>query len=266
MIGTLDWFSMAKGFIELDRGIFSHWLWKERRVYSKAEAWLDIVRSARYGMEPHKDLVNGKLIEVNRGEWCASVRFLAERWRWGKSTVHSFIKLLKKEDMIRTDLRTGENVIIVCNYDTYNRLPDSSRTAASTAGNTPSGQAPDKVEEGEKKEKKESVVACPYQDIADLWISICCPTLPKISPADRWPDSLRRKVRSRWLESNQSIDRFSKIFRQVAASDFLTQKWGKANFQWVMKPENWLKVDSGNYENKGKESSNPHDLYGGYSL
>lgn len=56
----------SKGFIKLNRGFFDNFLWNEAREYSKAEAWIDLIQSARF--EASTEIINGKVIELQKGE------------------------------------------------------------------------------------------------------------------------------------------------------------------------------------------------------
>ncbi len=109
-----------KGYIKVYRSFFRHALWREQRTFSRAEAWLDIFASANH--TPGQEIVGDTPVEIDRGEFRASVRFLAKRWSWSKSTVARFLALLKAEGMI--DLRvvpdTRQAIIVVLNYETYN--------------------------------------------------------------------------------------------------------------------------------------------------
>lgn len=107
-----------QGFIKLSRKYFKSFMWKESRVYSRAEAWLDLIFQARF--EASTELINGRVIEVMRGEIPASRRFLEERWKWGSSKVSNFIELLVKQEMINQRVDQGQTVYLLCKYDTYN--------------------------------------------------------------------------------------------------------------------------------------------------
>jgi hypothetical protein len=106
-------------YIKLNRKFFDNFLWKEARQYSKAEAWLDLISSARF--EASTELVNGHAIEVQRGEIPASRRFLEERWKWGNTKVTNFLKMLRREGMITQRMVHGITVIVLVNYDFYNK-------------------------------------------------------------------------------------------------------------------------------------------------
>lgn len=122
-----------KGHIKISRKYFQNFLWNEKREFSRAEAWLDLIQSARYSNEPSKELINGRMVICKRGQIVASVRFLKERWNWkSTSTVDRFLKLLKDEQMIGTDMEQGINVISICNYEVYNKENNIDGTAIRT--------------------------------------------------------------------------------------------------------------------------------------
>ena len=107
-------------YIPISRRLFEHPFWCEERVFSRFEAWLDIVQSARF--EDTKQLIGNRFIEVKRGQMLVSLRFLAGRWQWSTKKVNSFLDLLIQDKMIikETPKETGQTVITICNYDKYN--------------------------------------------------------------------------------------------------------------------------------------------------
>ena len=81
-----------EGWISLHRSIQEHWLYQERRVFSKYEAWIDMIM-----MASHKDnrfLLGKELVEVKRGSFITSELKLMDRWRWSKAKVRNFLNLL----------------------------------------------------------------------------------------------------------------------------------------------------------------------------
>lgn len=108
-------------FLPINRSLFNHFLWKEKRAFSKCEAWLDLIASSRFEQSQARELVGGKLMTWKRGQLPASVRYLANRWHW-KSVhkVEDFLKLLKAEGMIKTDVVNGQTLITLINYEAHN--------------------------------------------------------------------------------------------------------------------------------------------------
>jgi hypothetical protein len=161
------------GWVTLPRRFFDSAAWKENRKLSRAEAVLDLYQRAQW--DAGEIFVRGKLIQLARGEQAASCRFLAERWGWTKDTVARFLKTMESEAsgnransatanglLIRSEMRQGETVLILCNYDEWTlagmtgcdtATPDLDTTTAPPIG-TGTSQGRDKAKEGE--EDKES--------------------------------------------------------------------------------------------------------------
>lgn len=118
------------GFVPLSRKLFRNFLWKEERELSRFEAWLDMIQQAKFATETA--MVEGRCLSVRRGDLVASVRYLAQRWRWSRSRVERFLNLLKEQAMIETRTETGVNVITLCNYEAYNNPRDTDGTATRT--------------------------------------------------------------------------------------------------------------------------------------
>lgn len=112
--------AMEKGFIMLSRKFFSHKMWEAARTFSECEAWLDLIQSARFEATDQTECIGGREITYGRGQYPASIRFLAKRWRWSERAVRTFLAKLTKEKMIDTDNRQGMNVLTLRNYDLYN--------------------------------------------------------------------------------------------------------------------------------------------------
>ena len=121
-----------KGFIKLSRKFFSNELWKEARTFSSCEAWLDLIQSARFEATPRKVSIGGREVVYNRGQYPASIRFLAKRWNWTERKVRTFISFLRKREMISTECVQGVNMITLCKYEEYNSSDASGDTTNDT--------------------------------------------------------------------------------------------------------------------------------------
>ena len=78
-------------------------MWNEARTFSSCEAWLDLIQSARFDATPRKECIGGREVVYNRGQYPASIRFLAKRWQWSEKKVRSFLEHLRKEGMITSE-------------------------------------------------------------------------------------------------------------------------------------------------------------------
>lgn len=148
-----------ESFIMLARKTFNNFLWTEEREFSKFEAWLDMIASARWDDRAGSQLVNAKRIELKRGELIASIRYHAKRWNWSEKKVRNFRKILTEGTMIAVRRAQGETVIKLCSYDTYNTVDSrkgtgKARKRAQEGHTEGTGRAQEGHKEEERKEGK----------------------------------------------------------------------------------------------------------------
>jgi hypothetical protein len=142
------------GFIPLHRKFFDHEFWTEKREFSKAEAWIDLIQLARYDKSETVEFIDNKRITWGYGQLVGSVRFLKKRWNWkSNSKVERFLEILKKCFMIEIKTGQGINIITLCNFDTYDVRNNSNRTPTGQqqdSNRTPTGQNSNKGNKGNK--------------------------------------------------------------------------------------------------------------------
>lgn len=117
---------MGGGWIKLERQIMNHWLYRERRHFSKYEAWIDLKMKVNY--MDNQILFDGMLTDVPRGSMLTSLRQLADTWRWSITKVKNFLKLLESENMIRLEIDTKKTVISIVAYDLAEDAKDTEVT------------------------------------------------------------------------------------------------------------------------------------------
>jgi uncharacterized phage protein (TIGR02220 family) len=105
------------GYFLIHRRFFNHWLWEERRRYSRAEAWLDLLQQASFA--DGQRFVSGSVVPLQRGQLFVSTRFLASRWQWNIKSVHQFLKLLEGERMIEQKVNAKGNTLTLVNFESY---------------------------------------------------------------------------------------------------------------------------------------------------
>ena len=151
------------GFIALWRKTREHWLWNDKRPRTKFEAWVDLLWLASH--KKHKKLVGEELVILETGQRDLSIRFLMQRWMWNSTKVQKFLRLLEKDEMISTQTSTGQTIVTICNYETYQIDWRKVSTQTGTLKGTPEGTplVQDEVQREELitinnnlKEKKES--------------------------------------------------------------------------------------------------------------
>jgi hypothetical protein len=133
-----------RDFLPLSRKFFRHDFWEEERVFSRAEAWLDLIRRASFN-EENGQLINGIHVSWNRGQVVASLRFLGCKWGWSTKKVSNFLDFLgkqgmaqvgkKKETGVGNEKETGITFITICKYDTYNPVQEKRKQERNSLGN-----------------------------------------------------------------------------------------------------------------------------------
>ena len=127
---------MRRGYFAVWRKIEDHEFYKEKRVFSKYEAWLDILMQAQHD-EDVKDVVIGmRVLKCNYGESLKSVRTWGTRWSWGEARVKRFLKLLEKMNQIRCKNETVTTRISILNYCQYDPKRHSYDTASKQLRNS----------------------------------------------------------------------------------------------------------------------------------
>lgn len=199
------------GFIKIQRKFFDHPLWQEDRKFSRAEAWIDLIRSAAF--KPTQRIVRGKFIELDEGELIASLRFLAKRWRWKKDAVSSFLTSLESQTMTRRETRQGETVITLCNYKSYG----GGVVETQTETRQESRQKPDKVEEV-KEEKNNRVEPSQEGFQFSNWFESLRPSHMKTTPAEKrkWAEDYDKLKRL----DGKSKDQIKAVCKWARKDDF----------------------------------------------
>lgn len=120
------------GFIKVSRKAFRDAWWIEPREFSRFEAWLDCIQMAQW----KPGTVEG--IRLERGEFFASMRGLANRWQWGLQRVRTFVSATQQATRLKTQRETQQgNVYLIVNYDSYQGASNESNTADNTIKSTP---------------------------------------------------------------------------------------------------------------------------------
>lgn len=105
------------GYINLHRAIQKHWIYKEDRVFSKFEAWTDILMRVNHAEA--KVMHNGALETVLRGQTIWSLGDMETRWKWSNKKVKRFLDCLVADQMLSYKSTTKKTYLTVENYDFY---------------------------------------------------------------------------------------------------------------------------------------------------
>ena len=108
---------MSEGWISIHRKIRDNYLFKEKRVFSKFEAWIDLLLEVNH--QDNKFILGNELVEVKKGSTITSIRQLCEKWGWSNTKVKKFFELLEQDEMITYKSDTKKTLVSIVNYAFY---------------------------------------------------------------------------------------------------------------------------------------------------
>jgi hypothetical protein len=160
---------MTRGYVLIARGILSHPRFKPLGPYSRAEAWLWLIEAASFRDRSVAAFAGRqrKMPPIARGELSYSVRYLAEAWQWSLNRVVRFLGELRTDGSIETRTDTGQTVISLCNYETYQAPGQNVDTQTNTHSDTRS--ATNKKEGKETKNNTSTRVAIVDEGFAEWY-------------------------------------------------------------------------------------------------
>lgn len=121
----------SKGFILLHRAIQDHWIYDEKRTFSKYEAWLDLLMMVNHS--DNKVMQDGEFVTVKRGERITSIRELMNRWGWSNTKVNNFLKLCQEDNMIECIIHPKKKTVIkIVNYEKWQGFRHSEQSEETT--------------------------------------------------------------------------------------------------------------------------------------
>lgn len=160
------------GWIKIHRTITEHWLYTEKRVFSKFEAWNDILLTVNY--TETKCLIKGKLYTVKRGQSILSLDNWGKRWGWDKSKVRRFMELLVNDSMVELITDNITTHLTVCKYEDYQDLRNANETRKKHKRNSYEIQT-NTIKEGKESKEEEESKEIPFEILkTDLEIAFDC--------------------------------------------------------------------------------------------
>jgi len=149
-----------RGWIRLHRKTRDHWLWDNKEVKSKFEAWIDMLMMASH--RERTVYIKDQLVIIKRGEVCCSLNTFAKRWKWSTGKVRRFISVLKTDKMVVQQTTRVATHLSICKYDTYqgerhdDGTPDGMSNDTQTKRERYTENTLEQLEIINKKEKKET--------------------------------------------------------------------------------------------------------------
>lgn len=103
-----------KGWIALHRQLVDHWI---SDSLEDLGAWSYLLMIASH--QETKFKLKGRLITLKRGQLARSKLSLAQHFKWSRTKLDRFLRLLKDDGMIELKSYNTTTVITICKYDSY---------------------------------------------------------------------------------------------------------------------------------------------------
>ncbi len=157
------------GWISIDRSIQNHWLFKEKRTFSKFEAWIYLLMEANHSKA--KVPIGNQIVTVERGQRLTSILTLSDLFNWSRFKVKTFLDLLESDGMLEVKTTSKYTLITIVNYDFYQseqgrnqHQNDIKPTSKQHQTNTNNNDNKDNNEKNVNNEKKKITAFDFFQD------------------------------------------------------------------------------------------------------
>lgn len=139
------------GWIKLHRSLLDHFLFDFKEP-DKALAWIDLLMSASF--DDSKIKIKGRVLEVKRGQFCASQVTLQKRWGMSQNKVKRFLLMLQNEGMIKLETNELTSIITICNYESYQTDERAGGRADGRAGERGTDEQTDDIKRNKEIKNK----------------------------------------------------------------------------------------------------------------
>lgn len=231
-------------------------------------------------------------IEVKKGDVITSIPSLAQSLKLSERNIRTAIKHLKVTGEVTVKAYAKFSIITIVKYNLYQetqgnnaensndiiptvqvgdrqsdrQVTDKRQTSDRQVTDKRQHLKNDKKEKNDKNDKNSIYTSIcidknepktenskeyfDFQAIINLFNSVCR-SLPKIQ---KLTESRKRNIMN---ADKQLNGKFQAFFEKVEQSDFLSGRkteW-KAGFDWIIKPQNLIKIIEGNYDNQSKPAT-----------
>lgn len=170
---------------------------------------------------------NKETITLKAGQLITGRKKIAEKFNISESKVQRVLKRLEIEQQIEQQTCSKNRLVTIKNWSKYQGVNNKTTTSEQPVNTN---------------NKDNKVIIKEYNNISEL------SSVAKLT--DKRTKSINARIKDYSYE--QVID----VIAMVSKSDFLRGINGdwKCNFDWIMNPNNFVKILEGNYKNKEKET------------
>jgi hypothetical protein len=216
--------SKELGFIALYRKFENNFLWTEKRVFSKAEAWIDLLLEVNHKKETDV-IINGTVFKCYRGQSLRSLKTWGERWNWDKSKVKRFFKLLKNQSMIEIKDERKTTRLTICNYDHYQDWRHTGDTLATRSRHTGDTLTTPNNNDNNDNNEKNNINEKPKKSFSSDLIEFTDNLL------SYFPNEIIEKIKNR-NSLYDTIDKLIRLDGETKENILYVVKWARQNDFW----------------------------------
>jgi hypothetical protein len=260
---------VTPGWVRVYRSLLDHPIWTAER-FARGQAWLDLIMRAAY--EDHESFTTHGPDWIKRGQVLTTQVALAERWRWDRETVRSFLDTLKRRSMIVIETSkatsTGYTLITIRNYERFQgchekglsiesgivSTGESRNRAASMPQPCPTSEEGEEGEEGQEGEERSvprERVRPGVREHDAMTARVACPSwetaAPEVAPdplfARFWEAYPKKVARPAALKAWHKLRPDEALFEKMLAAlevQRQSQNWTKDRGLFIPYPATWL--------------------------
>ena len=214
-------------YIKLHRQILDNRLFQEKRVFSKFEAWADILLNCNYIESDF--LLWYEVYKIQPWDYVTSKVKLMKKYGWGQQKLNNFFSLLEKQNMISQKTigksRDKASVIRVLNWGKYQT--DQCTNQASNQCTTNVRPMYDQWQYKKEKKEKNNISKDIETKVSDVY----------------WNEEINSVLhflcKSVWVDQFKETQKWQRIYVKHIIS--YTEKIGKEDFifrlKWVLQDE-----------------------------
>jgi hypothetical protein len=275
------------GWIKLYRKSLNHWLYNENRPHTRREAWEDMLLLCNHDNE--KILIQGEIINCNRGQSVTSLKSWAKQFKWTIQKVRTFLKMLENDSMIEVEGLRKSTRITICNYEVYqnNQQADNKEITSKQQADNKEITTNKKIKNDKKKRNNISLLSQvdestldhktkKYYQVAISFYELIKSNLKELNISNSEIEKAKYKT---WIEpirlliekDGRTIEEFREIFQFLQKDDFWkeqirsTAKLRKKNKEDISYFEVLLTKSRNEQKQKEKRESSEQEKQSGVS-
>lgn len=190
-------------------------------------------------------------VVTSQDKIAVALGFVDKKNQPARQPIRTALSNLQKTNDITIKTTNKYSIITVNNYNKY-QTSNQQNSKKVTNKKRKNNQQPNHQATTTKEYIKNNKNNILYSAIKDTYNKFC-PSLPTCT---RLSEGRIRMIKAR-LEEYKLTD-FEIVFKNAEASEFLSGRsgdWGGCNFDWLIRPNNFLKVLEGTYKNVSKKKA-----------